>query len=1368
MDSVCVIIGNVIFHHRGLIRKEKNNMRRLFALAVIFLALSKMLHGQSPKIDSISPSQGPIAGGTLITIKGANFQNATLWVDKVEIVPKTLSETEIRLTTPSHDNGIVTLKIISSAGSAYGEFLYIPPKLEDLPPGYITTVVGMGFFTGFYRPATQAEIQPRGSPAYDQKGYLYIPEPMKSRVSRISPDGVLEPFAGNGSETFWDPTNIGDGGPASEASINFPRSVTTDSEGNIYITENASRIRRVDGRTGIISTIAGDGTRGFSGDGGPAIYAHINEASQITGDGKGTIFFIDFDTISSIARIRKIAPDGVISTVAGIGPPGFFGDGGPATQARFNLIMADNGSLALDPQGNLYIVDTGNNRVRRIDGDTGIIDTFFGPPNPPTILSAVAVDRVGNVYIGTNPNGIIKVSSNGQILTNYGNGAHPGFSEDGASIETTFIAGLMGLALDSAGNIVYTEAGIERVRRLNLNTGKVETLAGIGPHIIGENGPAIATTLNSMDQDLISLPNGELLIGDRMFILRKINSSGNISTFANGGFIGAGALDRDVIGNIYLADSWRIYRIDINTVVHPVAGREWECAFDGDGGLASTAGLCQPWGVALDAAGNLFIADTNNNRIRRVDARTGVITTVAGSGRVNGYEHYWEGAFCGDGGPAIQACLNTPYGVAVDSAGNLYIADTGNTRIRKVDANGIITTFAADIYTTELVFDTTGNLYTSMLNRFDPFGNRTHLAGTDSWGFSGDGGPALQAQIKPASGVAMNSEGDIFFQDSRNNRIRAIRYGSVLAPLNAQIRIIRGAPQSALTTTAFDIPLEVVVLDSSGNPAPGVRVEFSAPSSGPSCTFAYGTTIVGVVTDRTGHASAICTANAQKGTYRVTATPLTATASASFALRNTVPRASIDLALAIGSAATASTIGGNGSLQTGYASVGINSGVVPYGTAVFSFKQDGVTVTEAGVPASPPTTQARIFIDYRSDVPAMPGNLSAGTIDINTGIAVVNSGSEATNATYTLRDINGATLASGHGAIAAGAHFAKFIDQLKDVASDFALPSDFQNTIQFGSLEISGDHPLSILALRVTINQRNEALLITTPVADLTQPLRLSPIYFPQFADGGGFTTSLILLNTSDSLEEGTLRIMDDSGTPLTVNKVGGTTDSSFRYSIPSGGAFRFQTDAAPTSFKVGWVRLTPDSGNTAPIGSGVFSYNPGSILVSESGIPSAVPTTHARVYVDLSKNHNTGLAIANATDVDASITIVAFQIDGVTGIGISQGPLQLVGNGHAAKFADEFIKGLPAGFTGVMDINSTIPFAALTLRSLENERHDFLMTTFPIANANQPAPSPIVFPQIADGGGYITQFIFLSPSGESNTTISFNAEDGTPLAIGK
>jgi enterochelin esterase-like enzyme len=472
------------------------------------------------------------------------------------------------------------------------------------------------------------------------------------------------------------------------------------------------------------------------------------------------------------------------------------------------------------------------------------------------------------------------------------------------------------------------------------------------------------------------------------------------------------------------------------------------------------------------------------------------------------------------------------------------------------------------------------------------------------------------------------------------------------------------------------------------------------------------------------------------------------------------------ITLGKGGASRFSAGGGDSSTaRAGYAKLTKNSGATPYGTAVFKYKQNGVTVSETGVPVSPPTTYARVFIDYRSGVFGVPGRSDSGTVDVNTGIGIVNYGLNVANIKYTLRNTDGSPIATGQGILAAGIHNAVFINQLNKVAPDFVLPSSFG----FASLDIVSDQPLSVIALRMTTNQRGEQLYTTTPVVDANQPLAYTPIYFPQLADGGGWTTSLILLNTSGVSEKGTLEFFDDSGRPLIISPVGGTAASSLRYTIPTLGTFRLRTDGSFADPKAGWVRLTPDSGSPTPIGSGVFSYNPGNVQTAESGIPSVLATTHARVFVDFTENYNTGLAIANINAVGANITVQAIQTDGVTPMGKSLGSLQLIGLGHDAKFADQLISGLPENFTGVLDISTPTPFAALTIRSFYNERKDFLLTTFPVADATRTAPAPVVFPHIVDGGGYVTQFILISPEGASDLSLVLYDEKAKPLTgVGK
>lgn len=323
-----------------------------------------------------------------------------------------------------------------------------------------------------------------------------------------------------------------------------------------------------------------------------------------------------------------------------------------------------------------------------------------------------------------------------------------------------------------------------------------------------------------------------------------------------------------------------VWGISSDGTVHKLAGRDGGChALSGDGGPATTATMCQPFDAIRDAEGNLFIADTNNNRIRRVDGRTGIMTTFAGNGGpVNGFENWNHGTYCGDGGPAFDACLNTPLGLAFDSAGNLFISETYSGRIRKIDRFGTIALFAQNVSVTQMKIDAAGFVYgvnVDRVVRIDPSGNVTVLVGGNGIGFSGDGGTATAARLNDSFGqsvgVTIDGDGNLFFVDPLNQRIRAVRYGAVLAPFGATVRTAAAGPTIRATVVAGN-----------GAPAPSVRVDFAAPASGASCTLSPSFAI----TDSSGVASVTCTPNCIEGTYSVTAKPLTASSVAAVTLTN--------------------------------------------------------------------------------------------------------------------------------------------------------------------------------------------------------------------------------------------------------------------------------------------------------------------------------------------------------------------------------------------------------------------------------------------------------------------------------------------------
>ena len=236
----------------------------------------------------------------------------------------------------------------------------------------------------------------------------------------------------------------------------------------------------------------------------------------------------------------------------------------------------------------------------------------------------------------------------------------------------------------------------------------------------------------------------------------------------------------------------------------------------------------------------------------------------------------------------------------------------------------------------------------------------------------------------------------------------------------------------------------------------------------------------------------------------------------------------------------------------------------------------------------------------------------------------------------------------------------------------------------------------------------------------------------------------------------------------MAVGRSGGPADVAFRYSIPPGGLYQFQSDGSPLEAHVGAAQLTPDAGSTTPVGAGLFSRSSGEILVTESGVPSAAATTRARVFVDLTEGHDSGLAIVNASGAAGQLAVRAYAMDGTELAGAGVATVDLPGNGHRAAFARQWIAGLPAGFRGQLEISSSTQFAALTLRALVNSRGDFLLTTFPVADMTRPAPAPMVFPQIADGGGYRTEFVLLSSGEAANVMLNLFADNGSPLAVAK
>jgi sugar lactone lactonase YvrE len=340
----------------------------------------------------------------------------------------------------------------------------------------------------------------------------------------VSGTDTITTVAGTGTFGF-----SGDGGPATAATLFSPSGIALDTRGNLYIAEHRyDHVRKV-APDGTISTIAGTGLQGFSGDGGPATQAQLNDPTELAADGRGSLYIAD----SGNHRVRRIAPDGTISTVAGTGVPGFSGDGGPATLAQ---IHAPNG-VAVDRQGNLYFLDSRNLRVRRVALD-GTIATvvgtgaygFAGDGGPATLAElrdplGLAIDEQGSLYIGSGLGGrrVRKVAPDGTISTVAGGGAAS--PVDGVLATSAALSVPAGLTVDRQGSVYIADSGYERVFRVAPD-GTISTVAGGGASFPGDGGPATAAVLGRPGALAIDV-QGSLYIAEYLGQrIRKISSLG--------------------------------------------------------------------------------------------------------------------------------------------------------------------------------------------------------------------------------------------------------------------------------------------------------------------------------------------------------------------------------------------------------------------------------------------------------------------------------------------------------------------------------------------------------------------------------------------------------------------------------------------------------------------------------------------------------------------------------------------------------------------------------------------------------------------------------------------------------------------------
>jgi hypothetical protein len=443
------------------------------------------------------------------------------------------------------------------------------------------------------------------------------------------------------------------------------------------------------------------------------------------------------------------------------------------------------------------------------------------------------------------------------------------------------------------------------------------------------------------------------------------------------------------------------------------------------------------------------------------------------------------------------------------------------------------------------------------------------------------------------------------------------------------------------------------------------------------------------------------------------------------------------------SAATVSMAGmtltssGGVPLSVGSAEVTGPGGSAPAGLALISYRQNGVMVSEAGVPASIPVLRGRLNTEITSSV--------------NTGFALANPNDSAATVSFFFTDSNGTD--SGWGSVALPPHgqIARFLNE-----SPFNGAPSSNGTFTFAS-----DIPVSAIALRGLTNERSEFIVTTLPIANPDQPSPATA-FFPHYASGAGWTTQFVFINPTDDVIAGTLNLTGQDG----------SSGGSVRYSIPARASWRYAAQSADTSVHVGAAAAVPDQSNPAPVGLAIFSFRTGGVTVSEAGVPSLETGTAFRLFVESSAagDIRTGIGIVNPSGVSTTVTFNLVGVDGSpTGL---TGSLPIPAYGQRALFFDEVpgFEALPKPFKGFVRISTAdnVDMAVIGLRGLINERSEFLVTTTSPANENSTAAPKIVFPQVADGGGFMTEFILYSgtASEPSSGSLSVHAQSGDASSI--
>jgi hypothetical protein len=1122
-----------------------------------------------------------------------------------------------------------------------------------------------------------------------------------------------------------------DGGPGDDdgvgpaARFSGPNYSWGDATGTyLYVADSGNAvIRRVTLATGQVITIAGSPQKPGSSDGaGPEV--QFGYPWGIWGDGSN-LYITDIANLT----IRKLnLASGAVTTIAGtVGVQGTTNGIGPA--ARFmgpTGIWGDGTSL--------YIADsyaTTQRNIRKITLATGAVTTVAGLGNITNLIGAgVGLWGDGtNLWIADSSRHTIRqlVLATSIISTFAGGDLVSGY-KDAAGTNARFYAPS---AIWGANGSLYVGDSYNAViRQVSINGGAVTTVAGISGTFGATNGANGTATLSFITGIWV---NG---------------STGYVSEY-----------DNDTIRTVSLADG----------TVSTLAGKAAPSGLTDAAGVA--ARFYSPIGISGDA-NSVYVADYGNSEIRAINPSTGGVTTLAGSPNTFGYAD----------GQGAAAGFERPTGVWSDGT-NLYVVDWYANTVRKIVlSSATVTTIAGSATAPCDSVDAVGTAA-----RFDgPFGiwgDGANLYVTDEYNFTirkivlatlqvstfvGQPGVSLAADGVGASATFLDPTGiwgdGTYLYVTDGNSIRKITLAT------AQVVTIAGDPQ---TNSYMD--------------GKALSARFYEPlgiwGDGSSLLIAdYGNQLIRkmdltslMVTTNVGQDPYFGSANGSPTAARFDGpigvfgdgVNLYILDASNNNIRKVAP-VFHDTQFTLSDRQTITGTSGGGAaaaLQIGFATISPDAGsTTPSGMTIFSYRPNGILISEAAVPASPLIQSGRIYAEIAGPV--------------NTGLAIANPNNQTVTVNFFFTDASGNDLYAGSTTIGPYGQVAKF---LSDPVYNVTGAVDLSNMRSF---TFTATLPISVIALRGYNNERNDFLITTLPVAP-TSGGDSTPIVFPHYADGGGWTTKIILVNSGDTPITGTIQFFTQGtaaaagvAATVTANPIGSasTTASTFNYTIAAHSAYKLTTDGTAADANLsGWVRVVPDASLRAPVGLLVFSNRPGAVTVSESGL-AAIPMGSAfRVYTQSTgvfgqnSSMQTGIAIANPSNSAVTVTMELLNLSG-TSTGFIDTNVKVPANGAYATTLN-FVPGLAGAavpFQGLIRISGA-NVAVVGLRIQYNERGDYMITTTtPVNEATIPAVSEYVFPNIDDGGGYTTELILFSgAAGQvSSGTVRFYAADGQPLNI--